>query len=276
MSKITFVNLGDLELPEFQAHRDIPPDDIQEIADSIKKIGIIEPLIIRKTNHGLEIVAGCVRYLAAILAGLKAVPCIIMSLGSKDSEILKLHENVKRIPLNHVDQGHTFRMMQETFKMTEKDIAESSGKSIAYVSQHISLVCYSKELTNAVKEGSITFSQARELMRVEDPSKRNYYLSLCQNSGATVPTLKRWIDEYLMTLGILPLQKSPDQHHSQSSESSQISYICEACDKPIKTSEIMQVIYCPPCHRAIKDAISDEKKKLSQNTPEKDSQDTPS
>ncbi|GAI85148.1 unnamed protein product, partial [marine sediment metagenome] len=160
------------------------------------------PLIIRKTKQGFEIVAGSVRYLASISAGLKAVPCIIMSLGPKSAEVLKLHENVKRIPLNHVDQGHTFLMMQETFKMTEKDIAESSGKSIAYVSQHISLVRYGKELTNAVKEGSITFSQARELMRVDDPSKRNHFLSLCQNSGSTVLVLKGWIDEYLMTLEI--------------------------------------------------------------------------
>ncbi|GAI30209.1 unnamed protein product, partial [marine sediment metagenome] len=73
--------LGDLELPEFQAHSNISPEHIHEIAESIKILGIIEPLIIRKTKQGFVIVAGCVRYLAAISAGLKAVPCIIMSLG---------------------------------------------------------------------------------------------------------------------------------------------------------------------------------------------------
>ncbi len=276
MAKIIYVNLGDLELPEFQAHRDIPPGDIQEISESIKKIGVIEPLIIRKTKEGFEIVAGCVRYHAAMLAGLKSVPCIIMSLGPKAAEILKLHENVKRIPLDHVDQGHTFLNMMETFGMSEKDISECSGKSTAYVCQHISLVRLDNELTKAVKDGSITFSQARELTRVDDPTERNRLLSSCQNSGATVSTLKRWVDEHLMSLGIYPLQKSPNLNHSYSSESPQSSYFCEACHNPIKTSEIMQVIFCPTCRDAILTAISEESQRLSSKTPEKDSNDTPS
>jgi len=276
MSKITYVNLGDLELPEFQAHRNIPPEEIQEIAESIKNIGVIEPLIVRKTSHGFEIVAGCVRYHAARLAGLKAVPCIIMSLDSKSAEVLKLHENVKRIPLDHVDQGHTFLMMQETFEMTEKDISECSGKSIAYISQHISLVRLGNELTEAVKEGSITFSQARELMRVNDKSERRLLFTHCKDSGATVPTLRQWVDEHLRSLETSPPQESSNREFTYGNNSTYISRNCEACGKSINISEICNVFYCPSCHHAIKTAISEEKNRLSSKTPEKDSQDTPS
>lgn len=268
MSKIFYVNLGDLSLPSFQAHSDTSQEHIREISESIKSIGVIEPLIVRRTDKGLEIVAGCVRYHAALLAGLKAVPCIIMNLDPRSAEILKLHENVKRIPLDHVDQGHTFIMMMETFKMTEHTISECVGKSISYVSQHISLSRLNNELTHAVKDRSISFSQARELMRVDDFSERNRLLKFCQNDGATIEVLKTWVHEYLRNSGIPP----PHQEESPGSviehNDPHISRFCEACDKSVEISQIRQVFYCPSCHNAIKSAISEQKKKESENTPE--------
>ncbi len=268
MSKIKYVNLGDLNLPVFQAHRNTTPEQIKEISESIKSIGVIEPLIVRDTDDGLEIVAGCVRYHAAILAGLKAVPCITMNLDPRDAEVLKLHENVKRIQLDHVDQGHTFLMMMETFEMTEKDIAECSGKSISYVSQHISLVRLDNELTAAVKEGSISFSQARELMRVDNHSERQRLMRYCQDDGATIQVLQSWVQDHLRSIDNIPSTDPISREYTYGQESSKISYICEACDKPIEISQMRQVIYCPVCHKSIKDAISDEKNRLSSKTPE--------
>lgn len=269
MAQIKYINLSDLNLPDFQAHSDIPHDHIHEISESIKSIGIIEPLIIRKTDYGLEIVAGCVRYHAAILAGLKAVPCINMSLDPQAAEILKLHENIKRIPLDHVDQGHTFIMMMETFGMTEKSIAESVGRSIAYISQHISLVRIDNELTSAVKDKSLSFSQARELMRIDDPNERNRLLMFCKNDGATVQVLQRWVQDYLRKpdSSSPPGESKSDPTYDYSD--SQISRSCEACGNSVEIKDIRQVFYCPPCHTAIKNAISEEKKKIPQNNSKK-------
>ena len=276
MSKITIENLIDLNLPEFQAHGDVSPDYVREIAESIKIHGILQPLIVRNTDKGLEIVAGCIRYQAALLAGLKAVPCINMSLDSRCAEIVKLHENTKRVPLNHIDEGYTFLYMLDTFEMTEKDISECSGKSIPYISQHISLVRLKNELTSAVKDGSLTFYQARELMRVDDKHERKRLLNLCQESGVIVSVLREWVNKHLRTLEISPPHESSNLENSYVPESSKTFRICEACNNPIKTSEIMQAIFCPTCHHSILTAISEERQRLSSKTPEKDSQDTPS
>ncbi|MBA7525351.1 Stage 0 sporulation protein J [subsurface metagenome] len=271
MSKIQYINLGDLNLPSFQAHSNTSPAHIQEIAESIKTLGVIEPLIIRKTKQGFEIVAGCVRYHAAMLAGLKAVPCIVMSLDSKSAEVLKLHENVKRISLDHVDQAHTFLNMIETFGMSEKDIAECSGKSIAYVSQHISLIRHSDQLTSAVKDGSITFSQARELMRISDPSERKRLLIYCQQNGATVHVLQSWVQESLRSLPSESSSRPEIPDSSLDHNDPHISRFCEACGKSVEIGKIHQVFYCPVCHHSIKNAISEEKNRISSKSPEKDS-----
>lgn len=266
MSQIKYINLADLNLPSFQAHKHIPHEYIQEISESIKTLGVIEPLIIRSTDDELEIVAGCVRYHAAILAGLKAVPCINMSLDPKAAEILKLHENIKRIPLDHVDQGETFIMMMETFDMTEQAIAESVGKSISYISQHISLVRLDNELTRAVKEKRISFSQARELMRVDDVSERNRLLTYCQNDGATVQVLQRWVQDYLRSISLTPPPESDTPELTYHYDDPNSLRICEACGKSVEISHIYQVFYCKSCHFALKQAISEEKKKQPTNT----------
>ncbi|MBA7486129.1 Nucleoid occlusion protein [subsurface metagenome] len=275
MPHIQYINLADLTLPKFQSHQKIPREDIQELSDSIKSIGIIEPLIIRDIPEGKEIVAGCLRYHAALLAGLKAVPCLNMSLDPKQAEILKLHENVKRIPLDHVDQGHTFIMMMETFKMTELQISESIGKSISYISQHVSLVKVDNELTKAVKSGIISFSQARELMRVDDTVERMRFLSYCQHDGATVEVLRRWIQDYQRDSVDKSTSRQNLPEFSYGHNDPNIYRNCEACDKSVNIKEIRQVFYCPTCDMAIRLAISEEKLKKPPETPVKSSEDAP-
>jgi len=157
--------------------------------------------------------------------------------------------------------------------MTEKDIAECSGKSIAYVSQHISLVRLDNELTHAVKEGSISFSQARELMRVDDPSERKRLLLYSQHDGATVQVLQRWVQEYLSSSAPEPSPEHISDASSLDHNDPHISRFCEACGKSVEISKIRQVFYCPVCHHSIKNAISEEKNRLSSKTLEKDSQD---
>ncbi len=271
MSKITYVNLADLFLPEFQAHSNIHQDHIRELADSIRDIGIIEPLIIRKTKQGFEIVAGCLRYHAALLAGLKAAPCIIMSLDSKTAEVIKLHENIKRTNLDHIAQGHTFVMMMEKFNMTEDEISNSVGKSIGYISQRITLVRLNNELTRAVEDGSISFSQARELSRVDDKSERLRLLSFCRDNGATIQVLQGWIQDYKRSSAALPAPESNSPDESYSYENPHISRFCEACRKSVEIDKIRQVYYCPDCYTAIKNAISDEAQNIKHNSSDKDS-----
>lgn len=259
MSQIKYINLADLNLPEFEAHKHIDEKQISEISDSIKEIGVLEPIIVRKANKHLEIVAGCIRYRAAIIAGLKAIPCIVMSLEDDKAEIIKLHENVKRITLDHVDQGNTFIMLREKFGMTEDAIASSVGKSTPYVSQHISLITQDSELASSVKKGTLTFSQARELLTVKNKSQRKHFQKYCENGGATIDVLKNWIRDYNNQM---PADSHPDETNTPPD-----SYIeprkeyrsCEACDKPVEIGDIRQVLYCPTCHRAIKDAIFEEK-----------------
>lgn len=266
MAKISYINLADLNLPKFQAHRDIPKSQILELTESIKDVGIIEPLIVRNTDNGIEIVAGCLRYQCAKLAGLKAAPCLNMTLDPQSAEVIKLHENVKRIPLDHVDQGLSFLMMMNEFKMTEESISKLIGKSIAYISQHISLVRLYDDLTKAVKDKKISFSQARELLRIDNINERKRLQNYCENDGATISVLNRWVNDYLRNKSpVQPPKESPSMEEIPEN-TPYVSRNCDACGKSTEINVIRTHYYCPHCSQALKLAISEENVKPSQNS----------
>ena len=198
-----------------------------------------------------------------------------MNLDPRQSEILKLHENVKRIPLDHIDQGYTFIMMMDDFGMTEQDISDCVGKSISYISQHISLVRLGNDLTQAVKEKLISFSQARELMRVDDPVERGRLLRYCQQDGATVQVLQTWVQDYLRESSKSPPSDKVVHESKSVYKESEIHRPCEACEKLTKISEIYQLLLCQHCHDTIKQALNEEKHNLSKEIPNKTSQDAP-
>ncbi len=259
MANITYIELSKLLLPEFEAHKEIPEDTILEITESIKSLGILEPLIVRPHDDEFEIVVGCIRYRCAKLAGLKTAPCIISELDDKEAEIVKLHENVKRLPLDHVDQGNTFVMMREKFSMSEKDIALSFGKSPGYISQHISLVSQDEELVSAVRDNRLTFSQAREIMTVEDKPFRKYLLNTCEVNGLTVELIRRWINDHKNNLLLNPPPADSGESFSSIPETPQYLRACQACDKPTDIKDIRQLILCSSCDTAIRTAILEEK-----------------
>ncbi len=271
MSQIKYINLADLLLPEFEAHKSIPEEHITEITESIRSIGIIEPIIVRKNGKQYEIVAGCVRYRCAKLAGLKAAPCIILSLKDKAAEVIKIHENIKRIPLDHIDQGNTFVMMRDKFSMTEQDISAIVGKSIAYISQHITLVSQDEHLIQSVRERKISFSQARELMMVDDKTERRRLQGYCENDGATVFILKTWVQEYKNSLIKNAPSGDSSPVFSYHTEPHKEWRSCEACDKPIELKDLRPAFFCQGCHTAIKTAIFNEKSKNPDKNTDKDS-----
>ena len=119
--------------------------------------------LLSQENANFEIIAGYRRFRAATRAGLPTIPCISQKSDDKETEILKVHENIHRLPLSHVDQGNTFRYLRDTFNMSETEIAALVGKSVPYISQHLTLVNSDPDIIAAVKAEEISYSASRSL-----------------------------------------------------------------------------------------------------------------
>lgn len=152
----------------FQPRKNFDKEKMEELKGSIKKHGIIQPIVVRKIANGYEIVAGERRLKAAKEIGLKKIPAIIKSINNEKSLEISLVENIQREDLNPVEQANAFKRLIDEFKLTQQELAEATGKSRALVTNTIRLLKLNPEIQKNISEGKISFGHAKLLLSIED------------------------------------------------------------------------------------------------------------
>ena len=152
----------------FQPRKNFDKEKMEELKGSIKKHGIIQPIVVRKMANGYEIVAGERRLKAAKEIGLKKIPAIIKSFNNEKSLEIALVENIQREDLNPVEQANAFKRLIDEFNLTQQELAEVTGKSRALVTNTIRLLKLNPEIQKNISEGEISFGHAKLLLSIED------------------------------------------------------------------------------------------------------------
>ena len=152
----------------FQPRKNFDKEKMEELKGSIKKHGIIQPIVVRKMANGYEIVAGERRLKAAKEIGLKNIPAIIKSFNNEKSLEIALVENIQREDLNPVEQANAFKRLIDEFNLTQQELAEVTGKSRALVTNTIRLLKLNPEIQKNISEGKISFGHAKLLLSIED------------------------------------------------------------------------------------------------------------
>lgn len=155
-----------------QPRRDFAPEALQELADSIRARGIIQPLIVRKNRNKpdtYEIVAGERRWRAAQLAQLHEVPVLIRDLD--DTEVLEVAiiENIQRADLNAIEEAMAFRQLMDRFGHTQEKLAEALGKSRSHIANLLRLLTLPDEVQTWLREGKLSAGHARALVTSGNP-----------------------------------------------------------------------------------------------------------
>ena len=152
----------------FQPRKNFDKEKMEELKGSIKKHGIIQPIVVRKMANGYEIVVGERRLKAAKEIGLKRIPAIIKSINNEKSLEIALVENIQREDLNPVEQANAFKRLIDEFKLTQQELAEATGKSRALVTNTIRLLKLNPAIQKNISEGKISFGHAKLLLSIED------------------------------------------------------------------------------------------------------------
>ncbi len=137
--------------------------DIEELAQSIREKGILQPVLVRRSDSGYQIIAGERRWRAAGEAKIKTIPVIIKDVDESEAYQLALIENIQREDLNPVDVGRAFRKLMDDFGLTQEEIAERVGKSRSSVANHLRLLSLPELIRKKVEDGGLSFGHARAL-----------------------------------------------------------------------------------------------------------------
>jgi len=263
MDEIKHINISSIDPPDFNGRLDIDEEADHELTESIKDIGVLEPLIVRKNKKRIELIIGSRRFRCSKIAGLQSVPCIIISADDALAEKIKLHENIHRLDLNHVEQGFNFARLMTEFKLTENEISKLVGKSISYISQHISLISSGENIIKAVQCNEISFSVARELMQVKNKDDRTHLLGFAVKGGASVQTVKEWVSSTNQERDRSPLDKPSTINEINYVRQSLPTFKCQACEHSHVIKEMVVRRLCPECDFIIFDDIRKAKERLA-------------
>lgn len=169
---ITMVDINSIIPNPHQPRRDFSEKELEELSQSIQMNGIIQPLIVRKTDRGFELIAGERRLRASKKAGLKQVPVVVRRTTDRESLELALIENIQRQDLNCVDEALAYFQLLDEFGLTQEKVAEQVGKERSTVANHLRLLRLPAPIIEDLKKGALTFGHGKCLAAIEDPELR--------------------------------------------------------------------------------------------------------
>lgn len=162
------IKLEEIRSNPYQPRKTFDEKTLTEFADSIKEYGVIEPIIVKKTIKGYELIAGERRTRAARIAGLETIPAVIKDFNDQEMMEIALLENIQREDLNPIDEAAAYQKIIELSNLTQEEFAKKFGKSRSHVTNMLGLLVLPEEVKDLVRNHNISMGHARSLSKISD------------------------------------------------------------------------------------------------------------
>ncbi|MEW6375349.1 MAG: ParB/RepB/Spo0J family partition protein [Thermodesulfobacteriota bacterium] len=183
----------------FQPRKHFDESKLQELAESIKEKGILEPLIVRRMDQGYELIVGERRWRAAQKAGLKEIPVLVKDAKGREALEISLIENLQRDDLNPIEESEAFKRLIEEFNLSQEELAKRIGKDRTTITNALRLLKLPLEVKNQLLQNRITSGHARAILILETKERQKELCALIIKKGLSVreaETLaKRWSEK---------------------------------------------------------------------------------
>ncbi|BDV06994.1 ParB/RepB/Spo0J family partition protein [Staphylococcus aureus] len=166
--QIKQIDISDIKPNPYQPRKTFDENHLNDLADSIKQYGILQPIVLRKTVQDYYIVVGERRFRASKIAGLKYVSAIIKDLTDEDMMELAVIENLQREDLNAIEEAESYQRLMTDLKITQQEVAKRLSKSRPYIANMLRLLHLPKKIADMVKDGRLTSAHGRTLLAIKD------------------------------------------------------------------------------------------------------------
>jgi len=193
---LTVCGIEELRPNRYQPRKNFNSQEQKQLVDSIKKSGIIQPIVVRKQDKGYEIIAGERRWRAAQAAGLKDVPIVIRVASDMEAAEISLIENIQREELNPLEEANAYVTLLENFRLSQEEIAVRVGKDRSTIANSVRLLKLPAKAKTALVEKKITSGHARCLLAFATLDEQNKVLDLILKKGLNVRETERLIQKF--------------------------------------------------------------------------------
>ena len=188
------ISITDIQKNPYQPRKEFDREKLDELAQSIKENGVIQPIIVRQSPViGYEILAGERRYRASLLAGLRSIPAVIKQLSDQEMMVQSIIENLQRENLNPIEEARAYESLVEK-GFTHAEIADKMGKSRPYISNSIRLLSLPEQILSEVENGKLSQAHARSLVGL-NKEQQDYFFQRIIEEDISVRKLEALLTE---------------------------------------------------------------------------------
>ena len=196
-NKVLFLPVEAIEPNPMQPRKAFAREGLEELAASIREHGVLQPLSVRRAEGGFELLSGERRLRASKLAGLKEVPCIVVSVDARESSLLALVENLQRRDLDFVEEAAALQKLINAYGLSQEEAAKQIGKSQSAVANKLRLLRLPPDVLTLLREKGFTERHARALLRLEGEDSQRAAAAHIVEQGLTVAKSEQYIEGLL-------------------------------------------------------------------------------
>ena len=192
---VSYVPMDKIAANPSQPRKYFKDEALEELSNSIKEYGVLQPIILRDDGKSYTIIAGERRYKAAKLAGLEKIPAIIRTMDSCEVALIALVENIQREDLNFLEEARAYKRLMDDFGLTQIEIAEKMNKKQSTISNKIRLLSLPDEIQSSILENKLTERHARALLKLGDEEDRKQVIKRVIQNNLNVKQTEKLIEE---------------------------------------------------------------------------------
>jgi len=247
------ISLDLVDEPGGIVRMDIDPDDLEDLAQSISEIGLLQPIMLAINNERYEVVFGHRRYLACKKLGLSSIRSIVREMSQQEIGIARATENISRADLSPLEEAATYSNLIDQYGMSLERVAKKMAKTPGTIKRRMDILRMPPPLQKAVHKKQISMTVAESLWSISDPASLDYYLLFAVENGCTKEVARSWAKDWKDSERRAQTSGSEGGHVGASPNEPRPSFVpCDICNQPANLNETKFFRTCPECFRAIK------------------------
>ena len=195
--RVVFLPARSIKPNPAQPRRVFSPEGLQELSESIRTHGILQPISVRRAGISYELIAGERRLRAAVMAGITEIPCIVMTMDQRESALAALVENLQRRDLDFIEEAQGISLLMDQFALSQEQAANMLGKSQSAVANKLRLLRHSPQVLQLLREKGLTERHARALLKLPGDGEKCAAIEAISRQELSVAEAERYINSLL-------------------------------------------------------------------------------
>jgi len=257
--KMTFLDIEKVDPPTDAVRDLIDPEQVRELAESIRAQGLLQPILVRPSNGRYEVVAGHRRYLAHRLIGEVKIKALVKEMGDEEVFVIRAMENDQREDLNPIEKAKVYKRLKDKFGWSAGQISQKMGRSKPAVLRYLELLEIPDEFQSAVAKKKLAMSVALCLNQIPDEVTKKYYFTSAVENGVTLEVAEAWVNDDRKTrAGTVTVEEGGGIEEAAIPDFVPIFRACVCCLNPIEISKLKIIYVCKECERQVQGALKKE------------------